>query len=287
MSRAKPILAGGAAAIVLASATQLFPPFNTVDEIAGITDPAFFEATNAFAAMLNDSDHGLGALDQFGLGTERIETARDTVLISDKSGRCSDQGIYWLRSATATPLALTAPHRGSDRHTGTLAAALFQETDAMAAAWNSAPRKARNDCPHALDLAREKNHLFTAFSLGFAKAAPSGLLVQLHGFEQGRRQDIAARDAAMIVSNGTEEPGNLLLDLADCLSAAFAPQSVLVFPGDTAELGALTNAQGQALRDAGFDGFAHIEMSAELRASMVKDEALRARFGACLKAVTA
>ena len=89
-------------------------------------------------------------------------------------------------------------------------------------------------------------------------------------------------EASIIVSNGTSSPDEGLLDLADCLSVAFDPLPVRVFPLETGELGALSNAQGLALRDAGFDGFVHLELAADLRHSLTRDAELRAQLLSCL-----
>ena len=132
-------------------------------------------------------------------------------------------------------------------------------------------------------LAREPKHAFTAFAVAFAEAHPDGAIVQIHGFERMKRPPGAAREADIILSNGTRKPDTRLLDLADCLSLEMMPHRALVFPNETAELGALGNAQAMALGDMGFDGFIHLELSAELRAKLVKDEALFARFRGCLE----
>ncbi len=282
MSRAKPILAGGAAAAILAGAAYLFPPFGGVQGTAFADNAELARAQSAFAELLGGNKNRLADLAELGLKASAVPGAEDAMLLSEGAGDCRARGIYWVREGAAPPLAITAPHRGSDRHTGSLASALFLETGAQAAAWNSAPRRKTSGCEHALDLARTKGHLFSAFALAFAEAAPKGLNVQLHGFDGDRRDSVAAQTAGMILSNGTEEPSERLLDLADCLSMAFAPVPVLVYPGDTGELGALSNAQGQLLREAEFDGFVHIEISADLRAAMIEDGALRAKLAACL-----
>ncbi|MEL7189905.1 MAG: hypothetical protein AAGK17_10175 [Pseudomonadota bacterium] len=282
MSRAMTI-SGGAAAIIAASAVTLFPPFDDVSGVASPSAQEFSSGRKAFARFMTDPQNDVSQLKQMGLSARAIEGADGTVLASESDDECKGRGIYWLRDHGGTSLAITAPHRGSDRHTGTLASALFLETEAKVAAWNSAPRRANDKCPYGLDLARERHHLFSAFNLGFADAAPDGLIVQLHGFEGERRHSQAARDAGIIVSDGTQKPGTRLYDFADCLSIAFAPAPVLVYPGDTAELGALTNAQGQLLRENGFDGFVHLEISAPLREAMVEDGALRAKLAGCLR----
>lgn len=282
MMAPRTVLAGGAAAAIIAGALHLFPPLAESGPISGMSDQQFAEASNAFAAAVQGSQSGVARLGPLGLVAGSIDGADSAVLLSEAGGTCAGRGIYWIREDAGAALAITAPHRGSDRHTGTLAAALFLETEARAAAWNSAPRRTNQACENAVDLARTKKHLFSAFALGFAQAVPNGLIVQLHGFDGARRSDFAAQEAAMILSNGTGQPNDRLLDLADRLSIAFAPQEVLVFPIGTGELGATNNAQGRLLQDAGFDGFVHIEISAELRTAMVEDAELRGRLADAL-----
>ena len=282
MSAAKPLLTGGAAAVILAGAATLFPPFATVDRAASAEQSEFARAQASFAQMLGTAGANATKLAEFGLASGALPGAEDAVLLREQAGSCAGQGIYWIRDKGERKLAITAPHRGSDRHTGTLASALFLETNAQAAAWNSAPRRPTKTCEIGIDLAREENHLFTAFALGFAQASPAGLMVQLHGFDGERRRSIAAQNAAMIISNGTEQPNDRVFDLADCLSLAFAPASVLAYPGDTGELGGVSNAQGKALREANFDGFIHMEIAADLRAALVADGNLRAKLATCL-----
>lgn len=275
-------LSGGAAAIIAASATYLFPPFDNVGGVNPQSHEEFERGQAAFASALSESRGDFADMAHLGLTSREIDGVDGTVLVSESPGECSDRGIYWMRPSKGTDLAITAPHRGSDRHTGTLASVLFVETQARAAAWNSAPRRANATCPHGLDLARQKHHLFSAFTLGFAQAMPQGLIIQLHGFEGARRHSEVAQTAGMIISNGTREPGAKILDLADCLSVAFAPDPVLVYPIETGELGALTNVQGRLLREQGFDGFVHLEISFPLRKALLGDENLRAELANCL-----
>lgn len=177
-----------------------------------------------------------------------------------------------------------APHRGSDLHTGTLARQLFDERDLAAAAWNSAPRKRLAQCPAAGDAARAETHYLTAFSLAFAQVHPAGRVVQLHGFDAEKylSSDGYAWDA--VLSNGTRRASGGLQDLAACLRVAFPGRRIAVFPQDIGELGATANAQGQALRDAGFGRFVHLELSLALRQQLAGSKASRARLAACLEA---
>lgn len=265
-------------------AALLFPPLREAVGIAVPGRAGMATSEKLFAALLAGADADAS---QAGFVVRRAPPEWNGTIVAEPPGECEGRGIYLLRSRPAHPLAITAPHRGFDRHTGTLAARLFLESGAAAAAWNSAPRNPTAACPHALDLAKAADHPFTSFTLSFARRYPGGRIVQLHGFDRDRRRSAAAGEAGVIISNGTMTPDPALFDLADCLSIALDPARVLVFPNEAQELGALTNAQGEALRGAGFGGFVHLEMSAELRRRLLEDAGLRQVFAGCLLEPTA
>lgn len=267
-----------AAVMVVAAilASQFLRPLR---DAAGFDVPTARDAAKARTAFAQALD-GHDAVPA-GLEATRFLDRPGVIGLREGAGDCRGRGAYMLRAGDARPLALVAPHRRSDRNTGTLAGLLFAEHRVAAAAWSSAPRRKGEGCSGG-DPARHFTHYLTAFSLAFADAHPQGRIVQLHGFERTRRASSAAQLADIIVSDGTRTPGRRIFDLADCLSRSLAPMPVAVFPNDVAELGALTNRQGQALRSEGFDGFVHLEMSAQLRASLVQDPELRNALASCL-----
>lgn len=206
------------------------------------------------------------------------------LVLSETEVDCAGRGAYVLRAGAAAPLALVAPHRGADRHTGTIARLLFEEQRVVAAAWNTAPRRSDGDCSAGGDVAREPTHYITAFSLAVAQRFPQGRIVQLHGFDPERRASSNAYAADAILSDGTDRPPVQLVELARCLNRTFPQRRFAVYGIDTDELGATGNAQGRALHDAGFAGFVHVEMAGSLRALLVADPAARALFFSCLAA---
>lgn len=209
------------------------------------------------------------------------------VILTEPQGECQGRGDYLLRGAAASWLAaITAPHRGADRDTGPLAQLLFSEHPFAAAAWNSAPRGSGDDCAQSGDIARLPTHYLTAFSLAFAARHRGGRVVQLHGFDPDKRTTQAGQEAAAILSDGTASPAPRLLDLADCLSRVFPDRQIAVYGIDSDELGATSNAQGKALRQAGFSGFAHLELSADFRRTLLADPQARAKLARCLGAAT-
>lgn len=284
MRGARAIWAGIGLMIVGGTTAMLFPSLRDAVGIARPDSAQLSAARSLFATALDRATPT--RLQQMAspaaFQAHLVDAQWQGVVLKEAEGQCEGRGIYLVRSKATLPLAITAPHRGSDRHTGTLASQLFAESGAAAAAWNSAPRKPSADCPHAIDLAKAEDHPFTAFAVSFAQHYPSGRVVQLHGFDRTKRTDAGGRDSGVILSNGTTEPDEALLDLADCLSIALAPLPVRVFPLETGELGALTNTQGTALRDVGFAGFLHIEMDLDLRLALTQDAVKRATFLQCL-----
>ncbi|MBE5074385.1 hypothetical protein IM511_08695 [Erythrobacteraceae bacterium E2-1 Yellow Sea] len=272
-------------ALAAGLAALLLPPLRDAGKVVRHDANGMAAARALFDAALADPQSqdlgGLAAPAGFAALPQKDEW--QGVLLQEPADICVGRGAYLLRAGDALmPLAITAPHRGADRHTGTLAAQFFLEGNVVAAGWNSAPRHDHDLCGNAIDLARQDQHPFTGFALSFAARYPAGRVVQLHGFDGGSRAHVVAGDAAAIISNGTNDPSEAVLDLADCLTTLFAPRPALLYPYETQELGGTQNAQGRAMRAAGFAGFVHIELAADIRARLVQDAELRARFGQCL-----
>lgn len=246
----------------------------------------YFEG--AFEAVRRGPDAPLPERDARALGLTLSawhEGDAQGMLLHEPQGKgCNEgRGIYALRQKTARRhVAIFAPHSGYDQRTGTIAMRLVLEHGFTAAGWNSAPRVTSKSCHAAGDVAHTATHYMTAFSLAFAARYPGGRVVQLHGFAPAKRSGQNAQEADIIISNGTRQPNEILLDVADCLSRRLAGYRTSVFPVDTQELGALTNAQGRALRDAGHGNFIHVELSPAMRQNLADDAALRAQFAACL-----
>jgi hypothetical protein len=275
-----------AMAIATITLAALFRPFK---DTSGFDVPSHAEAIAAQAMFASALTPGaIKAQPQsyaLGFSAATLTDDKDAIAFTETGGNCRGRGGYIIRTKNnAFPVAVTAPHRGSDLHTGTIVQALFAENNFAAAAWNSAPRRQTKNCQHGGDVARMPTHYFTSFALAFAKTHPGGRIIQLHGFDGTARRSGAARSADIIISDGSRLPSDKLLNLADCLSRNLPELNTAVFPYDSDELGATSNAQGRALRAAGFDGFTHIELNAGLRLKLVNDNALRARFAGCLSA---
>ena len=226
---------------------------------------------------------GRSAQAPVGFAVEPVSDPFRGARIEEPERDCRGGGSYVLRQEPgAVPLLISAPHRSADRLTGTLTMRFFVEGRAQAAAWNSVPR--RNACgEEGSDIARLRRHPFTAFSTAFARAFPGGRVVQIHGFDKERRRTRAGRTADLILSSGSRTAGPHLKVIAACLRRDLPSLRVALFPDEVRELGATRNAQGIRLRQYGFKGFVHAELSLGLRQHLMRDEALRGHFIACLE----
>jgi hypothetical protein len=206
--------------------------------------------------------------------------ANDVIMLWDYEGH---RGQYALRGGRTWPLALQAPHRFFDGHTGTIAEQMFAEGGFAAAAWNTTPRRTKAAGEKgSRDLAHLRRTYFNAFTRAFGRVHRDGLVVQLHGFARDKRSTEAGRTADLILSDATRSPGPAALAAADCLRRKM-PGVVRLYPAEVRELGGTTNANAAALRDLGLEGsFLHVEMSLDLRLRLRDEADLRQRFSVCL-----
>ncbi|MFC7737634.1 hypothetical protein ACFQX4_17735 [Roseomonas sp. GCM10028921] len=223
----------------------------------------------------------------FLLGTLSLGSETLTVLREAAEAE-TGKGFYVARmpSPGIAPVALQAPHRSDDLGTGTIIARLLTgERRFAAAAWNTVPRRYDDPSGRRIDsdLAHAPVSHFNAFTRAFGRAYPGGLVAQIHGFEQGRRNGQASASADMILSGGTSSPGPQVRARAACLRATSEPWEVRLYPDDVRELGGTTNTNAAALRALGGPTeFLHVEMARELRQRLMRESSLRTRLAACL-----
>src|SRR5271169_2494633 len=148
-------------------------------------------------------------------------------LVCEPPGNEGGRGWYLFRTNRQSNLALEAPHARNDVHTGIIGLRLFQAGPARVLAAGTITR-------YKADMAHLDNTFFQAFTLAFADACPTGLVVQLHGFESENHQNIGAD---ILASAGTRSPEPWFGDIADRLKKATAMR-VLAFQRDTKVLGA-------------------------------------------------
>jgi hypothetical protein len=227
-------------------------------------------------------DEGLAAI-----GLVRRPIALDdgkALAVHDPADAVRGRGFYLVQDASRSvaPVFLQAPHRFKDLDTGAIAAEMAAGGTFRMVAWNTVPRWAPDDrSDRAADLAHRDTSHFNAATAAFARADPSGVVVQLHGFASGKRRTAAGRSADVIVSSGTKELAGPARRVRDCLRARLGAR-VLGYGEDVSELGATTNRNAAMLRDMGFNRFVHVEMDRGLRRALVTDADQRSRLRACL-----
>lgn len=246
------------------------------------------QAQVAFAALLADpgtvSRAAAERWAKLGFSVTEVSAAGVTwTVVREPPGRCRGQGLYLVRQGAAADLLLQIPHGYSDLHTDDIAAGLLQ-TPLRAIAFNTVPRHfSRHGKQSDSDFAHAADNLFAPLTRAFARAWPTGRVVQLHGFDPEKRDTAAGRSAAVIVSAGSAGPTPSSTAVAACLQALLR-DPVRLYPRDVRELGATTNLQGRQLRELAHNGFVHVELSRALREHLRKAESSRAGFAACLYA---
>lgn len=278
--RARALLLGGLMLMTSCSSSQALPLDDLWKDASARCDyvtPAAEElhrAEDAFRRTLQRKED-LPALQsawqalEFELVPARVDPAEFLVLREQPEHR-RGRGFYLFYLGQAPEIALEAPHSAFDEHTGEIALHLMKEGLAAAAAWSTAARQ-------QADLAHLPETYFQSFTAAVARTSPKGVILQLHGFEQTKRKSEAAAAADMIVSSGIDFPPDWVRALANGFKRNM-PGNVKLYPDDVHDLGGTANAQGQMLRDLGYEGFAHVEMSKGLRLRLSGDPAVRKSF---------
>jgi len=178
--------------------------------------------------------------------------------------------------------ALTVPHGFKDMLTDDIGAALFEEGNFRCAAFNTVHRWVKQDDQRIeQDLAREPSSFFTDFTRAFARSAPQGRLIQLHGFSQKKRKSAAGRRADFILSSGSRNASQDLRLLSSCLGQTLGI-TALTYPDQVHELGGTKNISGKILRTMDHPGFLHLEMSHPIRKRLHKEILAREKFLQCI-----
>lgn len=209
---------------------------------------------------------------------------KEYLILREANSRREGRGFFLVAPESNSQKLLLIPHSQKDQETGLIGLRLFQYNDFRAIGFNTVPRYSTD--PQGLrshfDLGKIRQSYFAALSQSFATAIPNGKLIQLHGFARDKRTTEAGKSAGFIISGGSREVPSFLLDLRDCLQG-LTHDPVLLYPKDVQELGGTTNISGKILRQAGHDGFVHIEMSWEIRQQLKENRNIRKAMGHCLE----
>ncbi len=198
---------------------------------------------------------------------------------SDKNK--TGKGDYRFSKTIHNGLALQAPHRYHDKHTGVIVKKLFSQYQVTSIALNSLPRNApSNDITISADLAHSEKNFHVAYTRAFSHQFPQGNLVQLHGFNASKRTSIIARDTDIIMSTASSWSSNYLFKMQKCLMAQ--NWISLRYPQQVKELGATRNSIATLMRQLGHVGFAHLELNLSSRETIVNDKDQLKQFADCL-----
>jgi len=242
------------------------------------------------SALAADARAAGYAVEGWSLGGARVLAAVEAV----KRGG----GAYLVRVGSRSPVILQAPHGFFDLGTERIALAMFAAEKAWPRALfvNTIHRyvgidgvKRRQDNAPA-DPCHNPEHLFNYATAAAIERVAAAEVVQLHGF--GDDEDEGGAFAAIVSGGGpaTERGRTIAAALRGVLGA------VALFPDDTDKLGAVSNAQGRAVRafneqrrgaagePSAARGFVHIELSAAARQQLRDSEQLRGRVAAALRA---
>jgi hypothetical protein len=209
-------------------------------------------------AGVRDAAKSLG----FDLVVGRDADGRE-VRVVFQADRRDGGGVYAVRPRAEFPVLVQAPHGFYDRHTRELCTCVFEQSDILAASWNSSHR--RN-----LDVAHQATHFFQEFTAAVV-ASQAVTVVQLHGFSGRGRRSAAAREADVIVSNGTRLPSLATRRVMHRMQENFPEFHVHLFPWSVDELGATTNVQAALVRSHHDDEFVSLEFSAGARDQLRSD----------------
>jgi hypothetical protein len=215
-----------------------------------------------------------------GLGFSWQETAA-AIQLQDLQQR--GWGDYRFSKTVRNGLALQAPHRYHDKHTGAIAKALFKRGMFTGLAMNTLHRYTPTDNrtpTHTADLAHLPNSFYSLYSLAFAARYPRGQLIQLHGFNAKKRRTRTARQADIILSTGSTWANAYLLGTQQCLLSA--GWHSLRYPQQVRELGGTRNSIAALLRNMGHPGFLHLEMNLSTRQQLFREPDRQSQFAHCL-----
>lgn len=208
----------------------------------------------------------------------------DAWVVRETAGARRGRGLFAFRDGgLQNQGVLQVPHSFKDEMTREIGLALFAEGRFAAAAWNTVPRHYQHDGQRIdADMAHLDRTYFMAFTRAMAQAYAGGTILQIHGFDQGKRKSTAAAEADLILSAGHQNPPEQLRRKWRCLSGQFG-NKVALYPETARELGGTTNAQVAVLKAMGFDNFIHAEMSRPLRETLRDSSSARAQILGCLQ----
>lgn len=169
--------------------------------------------------------------------------------------------------------ALEAPHVPSDKLTGSILLRYAEDGLPRALAWNTVPRR-------TADIAHRDGTYLIAFSRAFAQVHPSEKIVQLHGFDGGRRRSLAGALSGAIVSAAHGFPPDELKSATRCMQEKI-DSGTRLYGVDVRELGGTRNSVARVLQRDAYEGFIHVELGQGLREQLDTDAQKRRELLEC------
>ena len=185
---------------------------------------------------------------------------------STQINSCKDCGLgdYKFRlEQLEEPLVLQISHRYSDLFTFEIGQALCLRADYLACGFNNTHRR-------SYDFAHEDDSPFQDFTRAVAEQFPNTVFVQIHGFEQRKRQARSLASVHMILSGGQKKFAPAIDEALKKLDLHENP-NIKIYGRDADELGATRNKQGRLIRSMGIGHFLHVELSYEYRQKLMYD----------------
>lgn len=187
------------------------------------------------------------------------------------------RGVYLVRVGTAHNVLLQAPHPYFDQFTEQIALSWLVESPIELAPhglfagsihryWQPDGKRGEREV-NVADVCHNEAHEFTVVTAAVAANQPRLTIVQLHGFGG------APAEFDIVVSSGTATPSPAATKVAAALREA--GYKVGLYPIETKELGATTNAQRRTATPLGA-AFVHIELSRGVREALQAQPVARA-----------
>ena len=298
MLSAAVLLCFAATAVCSTSLPEVTQLFHQSKEQGGYIPPDPEEldiVENLFVRMLKGErgEQLIRDWQNLGYHLQRAKLQNEVVLaLTEEPKRRHGRGFYLFPLVQAQSSLLMIPHRFYDMHTGPIGLKLYSTGSFSAAAWNTVHRHKKStsksdfhrdgDSLPNWDLADLKDSYFTALTRAFNRTFSNGHLVQIHGYSKDKRKSWAGRDADIVLSSGTKNPPEDLIQFSDCLKMNLGAM-VRVYPIEIQDLGALENVSARILDNSGDSGFIHIEMCLPLRQKLLKSNDLSRVITDCMQ----
>ena len=170
-----------------------------------------------------------------------------------------------------------APHRFYDKHTHTIAKALFNHCQVFLS--NTKHRNTRDEHGELIDFGKYKQSASNAFILAYSEHVESFSIYQIHGYAKEKRKTPEGKKADAIISNGHVIPSTRTIAITACLNEQLKI-TAMVYGLDVKELGGTTNILASLAPKN--SQFFHIELSRQLRERLVSNNQLFKLFNQCL-----